>query len=164
MTKPIASLFKQLTHGVYVVGVADGESQNAFTAAWVMQAAFKPLLLAVAVNVQHASYGQLKRSGAFSVNVLGKNQLELARHFGEPASAAKLASVAWRTARTGAPILEDSLAYFDLRFSHECPSGDHSIVVGQVVDGALLQPNRIPMNYRDTGNMDGSEALFPNAF
>jgi len=42
----VAALFQRLTQGVYVVGVAHGQVRNAFTAAWVMQVSFDPLLLA----------------------------------------------------------------------------------------------------------------------
>ena len=85
MTGSIAALFQRLTQGVYVVGVAHGEVRNAFTAAWVMQVSFDPLLLALSINPHHSSYGLLKKSRAFSVNVLKKGQLELAAHYGRPA-------------------------------------------------------------------------------
>ena len=49
-------LVKRLTQGVYVVGVAHGEKRNAFTAAWIMQVSFDPLLLALSINPQHSSY------------------------------------------------------------------------------------------------------------
>ena len=52
----IAALFRRLTYGVYVIGVADGDQRNAFTAAWVMQTSFDPLLLALSINPQNASY------------------------------------------------------------------------------------------------------------
>lgn len=164
MGEGISTLFKQLTHGVYVVGVSDGKVQNAFTAAWIMQAAFEPLLLAVSIGIHHASYAILKQGRAFSVNVLSKEQLALARHFGGPSSSNKLATVAWHKGETGAPILDDALAYFDLVFSQECQAGDHAIVIGRVVDGAILHPERMPMNYLDTGTMDGSRELYPDTF
>jgi len=44
MSDSLAALFQRLTQGVYVVGVAYGEARNAFTAAWVMQVSFNPLL------------------------------------------------------------------------------------------------------------------------
>ena len=78
MSGSIAALFQRLTQGVYVVGVAHGEVRNAFTAAWVMQVSFDPLLLALSINPHHSSYGLLKEGRAFSVNVLKKGQLELA--------------------------------------------------------------------------------------
>ena len=50
MSGSVAALFQRLTQGVYVVGVAHGEVRNAFTAAWVMQVSFDPLLLALSIN------------------------------------------------------------------------------------------------------------------
>jgi len=47
-----------------VVGVADGDRRNAFTAAWVTQVSFRPLLLAVSVSPGHASYPLLRAGGA----------------------------------------------------------------------------------------------------
>ena len=75
MSESLATLFQRLTQGVYVVGVAHEEVRNAFTAAWIMQVSFDPLLLALSINPQHSSYGLLKGGGAFSVNVLKKGQL-----------------------------------------------------------------------------------------
>jgi flavin reductase (DIM6/NTAB) family NADH-FMN oxidoreductase RutF len=43
MSENIEALSKQISHGVYVIGVTDGTYQNAFTAAWVMQVSFNPL-------------------------------------------------------------------------------------------------------------------------
>jgi flavin reductase (DIM6/NTAB) family NADH-FMN oxidoreductase RutF len=57
MSGSVAALFHRLTQGVYVVGVAHGEVRNAFIAAWVMQASFDPLLLALSVNPHHRPMG-----------------------------------------------------------------------------------------------------------
>lgn len=161
MGDTIAELFQRLTKGVYVVGVAHGEVRNAFTAAWVMQVSFDPLLLAVSIHPHHLSYGLLKQSRAFSVNVLKKDQLELAAHFGRPADAEKLASVEWTTGRTGAPLLPEALAWFECQMVDEHSAGDHVLVLGNVVAGKLLDVEAEPMTYRDTGVMDGASALFP---
>ena len=55
MKRSIAALFQRLTQGVYVVGVAHGAVRNAFTAAWVMQVSFDPLLLTLSINPHHSS-------------------------------------------------------------------------------------------------------------
>ena len=164
MNKDLAHLFRHLTHGVYVVGVTHGNKDNAFTAAWVMQVSFQPLLIAVSVHPGHSSYEMLTRGGVFTVNVLPANREDLARHFGQPASVNKLADVRWRRGKTGAPVLDEALACFDCEFSHECPAGDHVLVVGRVVDGAVLNAGALPMQYRDTADMDGSNRLFPDDF
>ncbi len=164
MSSPVATLFKSLTTGVYVVGVAHGEVCNAFTAAWVMQVSYDPLLLALSINPRHSSYGLLKQGGAFSVNVLKKGQLELAALFGGRASANKLASTEWTPGRTGVPLFHQSQAWFECQVVGEHPAGDHMVVLGKVIDGRLIDSNAEPMIHSDTGAMDGAAALFPAGF
>jgi hypothetical protein len=43
-------------------------------------------------------------------------------------------------------------------------AGDHEVVVARVVAGAVLDPSLAPMNYAETGDLDGSDALYPPAF
>lgn len=162
MKAPVARLFRTLSQGVYVVGVAHAGVYNAFTAAAVMQASYKPPLLALGINSNHSSYALLKRSHGFSVNVLKKSQLEWAAHYGMPASANKLASTGWTTRRTGAPLLHGVVAWFECTVIAEHMAGDHMLVIGKVIHGELLDPLAEPMIYRDTGNMDAADELFPD--
>jgi flavin reductase (DIM6/NTAB) family NADH-FMN oxidoreductase RutF len=164
MSGSIAALFQRLTQGVYVVGVAHAGVRNAFTAAWVMQVSFDPLLLALSINPHHSSYGLLKEGRAFSVNVLKKGQVELAAHYGRSAGPDKLALMEWMTGRIGVPLLLESLAWFECQVMGEHPAGDHVLVLGKVIDGKLLDSNAEPMAYRETGAMDGASALFPDIF
>jgi flavin reductase (DIM6/NTAB) family NADH-FMN oxidoreductase RutF len=162
----IAELFHRLTLGVYVVGVAQDERRDAFTAAWVMQASFDPLSLVLSINQRNASYSILIDSGVFTVNVLKRGQLELARRFGTESGKEmdKLAGVRWHPGRGGAPILDEALAYFDCELTQSLPVGDHELMVGRVVDGRVLAHDAVPMSYAETGDMDGSIALYPARF
>lgn len=162
MTRP-AEVMRTLSHGVYVIGVCAADRPNGFTAAWLMQVSFDPLLIAVSINPHHRSYAMLKAGGGFTVNVLAKDQLDLARHFGQSSEVDKLAKVAWRGGKCGAPILADALAWLDCDFHHECPAGDHFLVVGRVLNGAIQRLGE-PLSYRDTGDMDGASHLFPDTF
>jgi flavin reductase (DIM6/NTAB) family NADH-FMN oxidoreductase RutF len=164
MGDSIAALFQRLTLGVYVVGVAHGEARNAFTAAWVTQVSFNPLLLALSIDPHHSSYRLVKEGRAFSVNVLKKGQLELAEHFGRSASSDKLAEIEWTQGCAGLPLLLESLAWFECRLVDEYPVGDHMLVLGHVIGGKLLDPEAEPLSYRETGAMDGAAVLFPDAF
>lgn len=164
MSQAIADLFRRITCGVYVIGVAADDRYNAFTAAWVMPVSFDPLLLALSINPRHSSYELLKQGKSFSVNVLSREQMDVARHFGSPASIDKLASVAWRKGRDGTPLLMDALAWFECELTGGCPAGDHVLALGRVIDGALLKPDAAPLTYRETGDMDGAAAIFPDRF
>ena len=163
MSGSLASLFQRLTQGVYVVGVAHKEVRNAFTAAWVMQVSFDPLLLALSINPHHSSYQLLKDGGAFSVNVLKKGQLDLAEHYGRSRTG-KLAGTAWTTDNLGPALLHEALAWFECKVLSEYPAGDHVLVLGRVISGKLLDREAEPMSYAETGNMDGASALFPDVF
>jgi flavin reductase (DIM6/NTAB) family NADH-FMN oxidoreductase RutF len=160
----MAELFRHITVGVYIIGVAVQEKRNAFTAAWLMPVSFQPLLLALSINPNNASYSLLVEGGGFSVNVLGQDEMALAEHFGVPAQGDKLANVQWRPGTTGAPILENVSAYFECELVSKYPAGDHVLIVGQVIGGQLLQADTQPLIYRDTGDMDNSSSLFPNSF
>ena len=166
MRESLAALFRRITAGVYVVGVAHADQRNAFTAAWLIQASFDPLLLALSINPTHTSYDLLKAGGGFTVNVLQENDLALARYFGLQSGRTvdKLAGIVWYPGRTGAPILAQALAYFECQVTGSLPAGDHEIVLGQVLDGQLVVPAAAPLRYEQTGDMDGSSHLYPREF
>jgi flavin reductase (DIM6/NTAB) family NADH-FMN oxidoreductase RutF len=162
----IQALFRRLTNGVYVVGAADGDTRNAFTAAWVMQVSYDPLMLALSINPEHATYSLVHANRAFTVNVLKSGALDLARRFGTRSGrdVDKLAGVRWRAGRSGAPVLHDALAYFDCEVVGSAPAGDHELVVARVIDGQILDATATPMTYAETGDLDGSGFLYPASF
>ena len=113
----------------------------------------------------HLLSGRLLKGGrAFSVNVLKKDQLDLAEHFGRSASVDKLAGTEWTTDRAGLPLLREALAWFECRLVDEYPAGDHILVLGSVIGGKLVDSEAEPLSYRETGAMDGAAALFPDVF
>ena len=165
MSAPI-ELFRRLSTGVYVVGVAHQGRLNAFTAAWITQVSFDPLLVAISVNPKNLSYSLMRESGAFVLNMLKQDQLELARHFGTRSGADlnKLAGQRWRPGTLGAPILEDAAAYLECRVTKSIPAGDHEIVLGTPVGGEVIDDTAELMMYAQTGDLDGSSELYPRTF
>ena len=158
MIENTSLLSKQITHGVYVISVADGSEQNAFTAAWVMQVSFAPPMIAFSINPKHYSYKLLQASGECTVNVLGQDHLAIAAHFGSSGVRERMTTYRWQSGKTVAPVLSDSLAYFDCKLSHTTDAGDHKIVVCEVIDAVELNSGW-PLLYWQTGNMDGSSSL-----
>jgi flavin reductase (DIM6/NTAB) family NADH-FMN oxidoreductase RutF len=161
MTAPLLPLFARLTHGVYVIGVGDSAQKNVFTAAWLTQASFDPPLIALSINPEHRSYALLKAGGGFTVNVLPQAREDLARHCGKPGE--KLAGIAWRASKQGWPLLEAAMAWLACAFAAEMPAGDHSLVLGRVLDGGLIDPTAQPLLYRPDSGMDRAAELLPAA-
>ena len=161
MIKNVQELLKQISHGVYVIGVSDGKRQNAFTAAWVMQVSFNPQLLAISINPEHYSYELLQAGGVCTVNVLRQDQYAIAEHFGSTGLRDKMAGFQWQTDKTGCPILSESLAYFDCQLSHFTEAGDHKIAVCRVIAAARLNAGK-PLLYTQTGDLNGSSEIYKN--
>ncbi len=161
MSENLVGVFKFIMHGVYIIGVKSGDQENAFTAAWVMQASFDPPLLVFSINPKNRSFQILKEGGICSINVLSCEQMQLADHFGHHVDSDKMSVCKWQTAKTGAPVLVESLAYFDCEVSHYADAGDHQLVICRVVDAAVLNQQGTPMGYNMTGDMDGSSGIFP---
>lgn len=164
MSDEVAALFRRVTHGVYVVGVAHGTARDAFTASSLGHASYQPPLLSIAVNPDHAAYRLLRHASNFAISVLDIDQVELARHFGEdsPPTGDKLNGMAWHCGSRGAPILDEALAYFECEVVSDIAAGDHRLIVARVVAGRLVRPDAQPLLYATTGNLDGSATLFPD--
>ncbi len=158
MLKNAQAVFKHITQGVYVISVSNGQQQNAFTAAWVMQVSFDPLLICFSINPEHRSYQILQEGGVCCISVLDDEQYQTADHFGHSTND-KMSGFQWLKTETGAPALAQSLAYFDCSVDYYSEAGDHIIVVCKVIDVAILNEGK-PMVYSDTEDMDGSSELY----
>jgi flavin reductase (DIM6/NTAB) family NADH-FMN oxidoreductase RutF len=166
MKDAIADLCRELSLGVYVIGASHEGRQDAFTASSVMQASFEPVLLAVSVNPKHASYPLIRGARNFSISVLRRDQMDVARLFGTHSGRDmdKLRNVSWSSGETGAPILDDAMAWFECELTAVMPAGDHCIVLGRVVGGHIVAEDATPMLYADTGNLDGSRRLYRESY
>ena len=94
-----------------------------------------PLVLICIDNSSSATLSLLRASKIFAVNILGNEQETYSRIFAtNTEERSKIFDrTAFRTAVTGAPILDNTLAFVDTRIVAEYPGGDHSIFIGQVV-------------------------------
>ncbi len=143
---------RKIVHGVYVVGVRDGERLNAFTATWITQVSFKPPLVVVGVSQEAVSHRMIEQARVFTINFLGEDQKPLAQHFLKPAHLGgdKLAGIRYRLGTTGAPILEEAIAHVECQVRDIHAGGDHSIVVGEVVEAGVAK-DADPLCLKDTG-------------
>jgi flavin reductase (DIM6/NTAB) family NADH-FMN oxidoreductase RutF len=76
----------------------------------------------------------IERSGCFAVHILGSAHVALGPRFAKllPDVAEPFAGLSYGQAVTGAPILEDCLAWLDCRVEDRFAAGDHMIFVGAV--------------------------------
>lgn len=139
-----------IPQGVFIVTSKMNEKINGMTAAWVSQVSFRPKLLAVAIAPQRYTYEFIKNSGIFCINTLGKDQIDLAKHFGFKSGRKvdKFENVAYTYSLNGCPVLKDAIAYFECQFMGEFEVGDHMIVIGEVTDHRILKEGVEPLIFR----------------
>ena len=139
-------LLRAIPYGLFAIGVRSGDRRNAFTANWVMQAAFTPPMLVVALQNESKSLPMIRDARGFAVNVLADGQRQLAEQLGRSSHSqpAKLQGVPSRPAPvTGAPILTQGLGWLECRLVATMPAGDHTLVLGEVVEAGLESGRRV---------------------
>ena len=135
----IRAALEKLPYPVSVVSVGRGGVENALTISWLCQVSFEPPMVMFSMDKRHYSEELLRSTKTFVVNVLGEGQEKLGGHFARQAMAGedKLAATASREAPGGARILNDALAWLDCEVDAIHPAGDHLLVLGKVLDGAV---------------------------
>jgi 3-hydroxy-9,10-secoandrosta-1,3,5(10)-triene-9,17-dione monooxygenase reductase component len=133
--------------GVTVVTAAiDGEpaglSVNSFTSV-----SLDPPLVAISVSRLSTTWPKISNAGSFCVNVLADDQEDVCRVFAARATN-KFRGIGWKPAESGAPILNDVLAWLDCEVTAEHDGGDHVIVVGEVRDLGIIREGLPLVFYR----------------
>lgn len=143
---------RMFSYALYVVTTTDGEERGAFTANWLGQASFEPPLVMVSVEADSHSLPIIRASGRFAVCVLESGQRELAGHFGKKHRHAgdKLADIPHHASASGLPIINDALSYVVCQVTGELPAGDSVVVLGEVIEAAVLREGT-PLSMAEAG-------------
>ncbi|MBX6762720.1 MAG: flavin reductase family protein [Rubrobacteraceae bacterium] len=137
----ILEALRHMTHGVYVLATRRGQETSAMTASWVMQAAERPPCVAVAVRNDRYTHDRILESGTFSLSILREDQVDVATHFAETSGEYhdKFQGVPYGLTPGGSPFLLDCLAYLDCRLRDTAHAGDHTVFIGEVTAGDVLE-------------------------
>lgn len=140
---------RKIIHGVYVISTKLNDRVNAMTAAWVARASFDPPLITAAIGKARFTHDMIKESGVFAVNVLSPAAIATGRHFGMKSGRKtdKFAGVDYSTGVTGSPLLKDCIAWMDCKVITACDAGDHTLFIGEVLDGGVLSEDARTLIY-----------------
>ncbi|HUF11685.1 MAG TPA: flavin reductase family protein [Longimicrobiales bacterium] len=121
--------------GVTVVTTRDrSDAPAGLTANAFASVSLDPPLVLVCIEKSSSTHALIAAAGVFAVNVLADGQERISRRFADETEG-RFEGVAWRAEITGAPVLDDVLAWVDCRVHSACDGGDHTIYVGEVVAG-----------------------------
>jgi len=148
------SVLRHFAYGLHAVTVTDGAEAHGMTANWVTQASFEPPMIVVAVENESKTIGLIRDARYFALNVFQQGQRDLAAKLGRTSGKAphKLKGVATKPAPVSkAPILAEALGWLECRLVATLPSGDHTLVLGEVVEAGVEHGEAPALTLQETG-------------
>ncbi|MFD1360899.1 flavin reductase family protein [Lentibacillus salinarum] len=109
----------------------DGDDVHGMTANAFMSVSLSPKLVTISIGEKVHMLSKLKRSGAFTVNILASNQEELSRIFSGNLKCETEIEFDWLD---GKPVLPGVLAQISCEVVTEHVEGDHTLFFGKVND------------------------------
>jgi flavin reductase (DIM6/NTAB) family NADH-FMN oxidoreductase RutF len=121
--------------GVAVVTAtsADGEPRG-FTCSSLSSVAVAPPTLLMCIASDSPTLAAISQVGRCAVNLLEASARDTARLFATP-DVDRFAAVAWEFSPGGLPhLVKDAIAVAECRAVRQIPVGDHTIVLGEVIE------------------------------
>jgi 3-hydroxy-9,10-secoandrosta-1,3,5(10)-triene-9,17-dione monooxygenase reductase component len=119
--------------GVTVITAIDGEEPVGMACNSFTSVSLEPALVLFCAAKSSTTWPRIQASGKWAANILGEDGEEVCRLFAQK-GADRFAHISYTLGRTGSPILRESLAFVDCETEAEYDAGDHTIVVGRVLE------------------------------
>jgi flavin reductase (DIM6/NTAB) family NADH-FMN oxidoreductase RutF len=139
--------------GLFVLTLRHGNRETGMLASWVQQCSFDPPQISAAIRKGRYALDWLAAGANFAVNVVPEGEKKLVSHFGKGFDEGEEAFAGLDVIRDAeaAPVLAASHAYLDCRVAALHDVGDHVLVVGRVVGGAVHTDARPATHVRKSG-------------
>lgn len=141
-TNAFEDAVRLLDYPMFVVTSSGGGERSGCLVGFASQVSIDPSRYLVCLSEKNHTYRVAGAGSRLVVHLLGREQLSLARLFGERTGdeTDKFAQCAWQPGPDGVPVLDDAIAWFSGPILSRTPFGDHV--------GFLIEP--------DTGSRRGS--------
>ena len=135
----------RMPSGLYVVGSRSGDKRNGMTLNWATQVSFDPKWLGIGVERVAYTHELIEAGGVFTLNLVSRQDRAIVRKFTKPVEvdleARTLNGFAFHDGpRTGAPVLDQAVAYLECEVRERVAIGNHTLFLGEIVDAAFQQP------------------------
>jgi flavin reductase (DIM6/NTAB) family NADH-FMN oxidoreductase RutF len=135
----------KMPSGLYVIGSRSGERRNAMTLNWATQLSFDPKLIGISVEREALTHELIHDGLAFTICVVDREDRAIVRKFVKPVD---VDLAGWTLngfpfhdgPATGAPVLDQALAWMECLIRQEVRCGNHTLFIGEVVDCGFQRP------------------------
>lgn len=102
----------------------------------------------VSINKKTRTHPLIESSGIFCVNFLTPDMKYISDRFaGRYPDEDRFKDVAYRFESTGAPVLDDALAFLDCMVARALDAGDHTIFIGEVQASGVQHDDQTALLY-----------------
>jgi flavin reductase (DIM6/NTAB) family NADH-FMN oxidoreductase RutF len=139
----------KMPYGLYVLGARAGDRRNGMTINFVTQVATEPKLVGVGITKEAVTHELVGDGRIFALNLIDREDRAIVRKFVKPVEVDEagrtLNGFAFHDAKTGAPVLDQAVAYVDCEVRQAVDCGDHTFFIGEVVDAAFQKDEETPV-------------------
>jgi flavin reductase (DIM6/NTAB) family NADH-FMN oxidoreductase RutF len=151
--KQMAAALGRIPSGLFVLTARQGHASTGMLASWVQQCSFDPPQVSVALGRDRAVSAWLGEGAFFALNILDNSQTDMISHFGRGFQADEPAFNGLDVTQlpSGPTVLDEALAFLECRVRGRWPSGDHDLLVAEVIGGRVLSDGQPMVHVRRSG-------------
>lgn len=138
-----------LPYGLYVVGSRAGDRRNLMTLNFATQVSFDPKLVGIGVEQTAVTHELIDAGGSFTLNIIARDDRTIVRKFTKPVehqvAAGTLNEFAFHDGPTGAPVLDQAVAWLDCTVRQAVDCGGHTFFIAEVIDCGFQRAEDTPV-------------------
>lgn len=120
--------------GVTVVTAYDEENKPmGLTVNSFASVSLDPLLILWSIDKRVSTYDEFLKTDRFSINILASDQKDLCNLFASR-GVDRFSQCEWEKSALDLPVLKDTLATLQCKVHNKVEAGDHTIMIGEVID------------------------------
>jgi flavin reductase (DIM6/NTAB) family NADH-FMN oxidoreductase RutF len=151
--RQLAATIGRIPSGLFILSARRGQAETGVLTSWVQQCSFAPPQISVALQRDRPIIAWLTEGAPFTLNILDDSQTDMIAHFGRGFALDEPAFEGLEVERpeSGAPVLQEALAYLQCRITGRCPVGDHELFLAEVLSGKVLNEGQPMIHIRKSG-------------
>lgn len=136
LAEGLKNVMRQIPYPVTIVTAAVGKTKRGSTIGSFTSLSLAPPLISFNVDRSSQMHALLNKATHFTVHIPEASQSDLCNHFAVPdlSPEEQFEEIAHSRSPYGSPVLEDFVAVIHCRKYDEVPAGDHTIMIGEVLD------------------------------
>ena len=130
------AVFRRYGAGVVVITADAGSGPAGFTATSLASVSLHPPMVSFALSTSASSWPTIAIADTVVGNFLAADQRPIAERFATSGIDRFAEPTCWSRLPGGEPVLDLASGHLRARIEHRHPTGDHHLVVAQVIDAA----------------------------